>query len=39
MTAIGAMANKGEWTILEAEKKAEDILRRYDTNRDSSISL
>lgn len=33
------MSQKGECSIQEAEKYAEELLRKYDTNKDSSISL
>jgi hypothetical protein len=33
------MSQKGECTIQEAEQKAEEILRKYDTNKDATISL
>lgn len=39
LTSLNAMCNKGECTILEAEEIASDLLRRYDTNKDASISL
>ncbi|CAK72848.1 unnamed protein product (macronuclear) [Paramecium tetraurelia] len=39
LTALGAMSQKGECTIQEAERIADDLLRKYDTNKDESISF
>ena len=39
MTALGAMSLRGEYSIIEAEKQAENLLNKYDTNNDASISL
>ena len=39
LTSLNAMCCKGECTIVEAEAMAEEILRRYDTNKDASISM
>ena len=33
------MSSKGECTIQEAEKKAESLLKRYDTSKDTTVSL
>lgn len=39
LTAINAMTSKEEATIQEAEAKCNDILKKYDKNKDGSISL
>ncbi|CAD8171847.1 unnamed protein product [Paramecium pentaurelia] len=39
LTALGAMSQKGECTIQEAERISDELLRKYDTNKDASISL
>ena len=39
LTSLNAMTSKGECTIQEAEAMAEEILKRYDTNRDANISM
>ncbi|KRX05725.1 WD40-repeat-containing domain [Pseudocohnilembus persalinus] len=38
-TALNAMASKPEATIQDAESKQKDILEKYDTNKDGTISL
>ncbi len=39
LTSLNAMTSKGECTVQEAETMAESILKRYDTNKDVSISM
>jgi hypothetical protein len=39
LTSLNAMTSKGECTIQEAEAMAEEILNRYDTNKDANISI
>jgi len=39
MSALNAMCGKEETTIAQAETKSKDILAKYDTNKDGSVSL
>ena len=39
MTSLNAMASKPETTIQEADSKCKEICAKFDTNKNSNISL
>ena len=39
LTALNSMIKKGPPTLLEIQKKSEEILEKYDFNKDGCISL